>query len=216
MAAPARSQPLQPGDRAPSVALEAINREGKVSTDQFRGEKPVLVGMYRGLSCPFCRRHMMLMAELDGELKAKGIETLTIVNTPVERARMYLRYRPMKNLLAADPERLSHQAFGVPSVVKTPETMAMVGKVMINPMKELPAPRPFAEVVAETYKNDTYETSPEEVELDNKVAQMVGQFLLDRDGVVRWSFIEAANGMETLLQYPDAKQVMSAAAVVAR
>ena len=50
--------PLQPGERAPNVVLDAITREGKIAIDDFRGQKPVLVGLFRGLHCPFCRRHI--------------------------------------------------------------------------------------------------------------------------------------------------------------
>ncbi|TGQ10841.1 AhpC/TSA family protein, partial [Mesorhizobium sp. M00.F.Ca.ET.217.01.1.1] len=46
--------PLQLGETAPNFVLDAITREGKIAIDDFRGEKPVLVGLYRGLHCPFC------------------------------------------------------------------------------------------------------------------------------------------------------------------
>ena len=35
--------PKQPGDRAPGFSLPAINREGAVSLDDYRGKQPVLV-----------------------------------------------------------------------------------------------------------------------------------------------------------------------------
>jgi peroxiredoxin len=41
------STPLRPGD--PHFALPAVNREGKVSLDDYRGRSPVLVGLFRGL-----------------------------------------------------------------------------------------------------------------------------------------------------------------------
>ena len=109
--------PLQPGDRAPNVVLDAITQEGKIALDDFRGQKPVLVGLFRGLHCPFCRRHIAAQARLDPELRQKGVESLTVVNTPIDRARLYFRYHPMPNLLAAaDPERASHRAFGLPNL----------------------------------------------------------------------------------------------------
>jgi len=43
------STPLRPRDPAPPVALPAVNREGKVSLDDYRGRSPVLVGLFRGL-----------------------------------------------------------------------------------------------------------------------------------------------------------------------
>ncbi|TIT90534.1 MAG: redoxin domain-containing protein, partial [Mesorhizobium sp.] len=96
--------PLQPGDRAPNLVLDAITQEGKIALDDFRGQKPVLVGLFRGLHCAFCRRHIAAQARLDPELREKGVGSLTVVNTPIERARLYFRYHPMPNLLAAsDP-----------------------------------------------------------------------------------------------------------------
>ncbi|TIW34867.1 MAG: AhpC/TSA family protein, partial [Mesorhizobium sp.] len=50
--------PLQPGNRAPNVVLDAISREGKIALDDFRGRSPLLIGLFRGLHCPFCRRHV--------------------------------------------------------------------------------------------------------------------------------------------------------------
>ncbi|TJV72628.1 MAG: AhpC/TSA family protein, partial [Mesorhizobium sp.] len=70
-----------------------------------------------GLHCAFCRRHIAAQARLDPELREKGVESLTVVNTPIERARLYFRYHPIPNLLAAsDPERASHRAFGLPNL----------------------------------------------------------------------------------------------------
>jgi peroxiredoxin len=37
--------PLHPGDPAPDFALSAVNREGEVSLDDYRGRSPVLVGL---------------------------------------------------------------------------------------------------------------------------------------------------------------------------
>ena len=80
--------PLQPGDRAPNVVLDAITQEGKIALDDFRGQKPVLVGLFRGLHCAFCRRHIAAQARLDPELRERGVGSLTVVNTPIERARL--------------------------------------------------------------------------------------------------------------------------------
>jgi peroxiredoxin len=39
---------LQPGNAAPHFALPAVNREGQVSLDDYRG-RPVLIALFRGL-----------------------------------------------------------------------------------------------------------------------------------------------------------------------
>ncbi|MER9237395.1 redoxin domain-containing protein, partial [Mesorhizobium sp. M0622] len=141
--------PLQLGDRAPNVVLDAITQEGKIALDDFRGQKPVLVGLFRGLHCAFCRRHIAAQARLDPELREKGVESLTVVNTPIERARLYFRYHPMPNLLAAsDPERASHRAFGLPNLEFTENetnwpykvSMAAVKDMRVDIPSELPGP----------------------------------------------------------------------------
>lgn len=87
----------------------------------------------------------------------KGVESLTVVNTPIERARLYFRYHPLPNLLAAsDPERLSHRAFGLPNLEFTENETEWPHKVGMNVVMsmqvempgELPAPmnRPAAAV----------------------------------------------------------------------
>ena len=69
------------------------------------------------MHCPFCRRHIAAQAQIDSALREQGVECLTVVNTPIERAKLYFRYHPMPGLLAAaDPERSSHRAFGLPKL----------------------------------------------------------------------------------------------------
>src|SRR5262245_59004830 len=108
---------LRPGDRAPNVVLDEITRQGQIAIDDFRGKKPLLIGLFRGLHCPFCRRHLAVQAEIDRKLREKGVESIAVVNTPIDRARLYFRYHPMPDLHAAsDPERASHRAFGLPNL----------------------------------------------------------------------------------------------------
>src|SRR5882757_5507268 len=148
MSAQIEMQPLQPGDRAPNFVLDAITREGKIAIDDFRGQKPVLVGLFRGLHCAFCRRHIAALAQLDPALREQGVESLTVVNTPIERARLYLRYHPLPLLAAADPERTSHRAFGLPNLEFTENetawpykvSMAQASSMQIDLPDELPGP----------------------------------------------------------------------------
>ena len=147
--------PLQPGDRAPNVVLDAITREGKIALDDFRGQKPVLVGLFRGLHCPFCRRHIAAFAQLDPALRETGVESLAGVNTPIERAKLYFRYHPVPNLLAAsDPARATHRAFGLPTLEFTPNETAWPHKigmdVILSTQIEMPGelPQPMNRMAA--------------------------------------------------------------------
>jgi len=225
MSAELLDRPLQPGDVAPNVVLDAITRQGKVALDDYRGHKPVLIGLYRGLHCPFCRRHIAAMAQLGPSLQERGIETLTVVNTPTERARLYLRHRPMNYLVAAaDPDRMSHRAFGLPNLEFTesenewPRKVAMndLMKMRVNPTGELPEPlNPMAAAEA-LNKMDGYEvTEADQQVMATGTGQLIGQFLVDREGVVRWTFTEVPEGGHRLFAAPTPEEVLSAAQRVA-
>ena len=217
--------PLQPGDRAPNVVLDAITRDGTISLQDFRGQSPILIGLFRGLHCPFCRRHIAAQAQLGAALHEKGVESLTVVNTPIERARLYFRYHPLPNLLAAsDPDRVSHRAFGLPTLEFTDhetEWPRKVGMDVIMSMQvDMPGETsgPMNRLAAAEYlnKKDGYEM----MEADQRMAatgqgQLFGQFLLDREGIVRWTFTEVPEGGQRMFGAPSPQELMSAASQVA-
>ena len=217
-------RPLQPGDRAPNVVLDAITRDGTIAIDDFRGQRPVLVGLFRGLHCPFCRRQIAAMASLSGELQEKGVDSLTVVNTPIERARLYFRYHPIPNMLAAsDPERKSHRAFGLPNMVFTQEETAWPRQVKLDDVKsmkiDLPylnLPEPMDPFSAIEYldKEDSYEYTEDDRRAATAYGQLIGQFLLDRDGFVRWSFTEVPEGGRHMFDAPSPREVMSAVSAI--
>jgi peroxiredoxin len=217
------SMPLRPGDPAPAFALPAVNREGQVSLDDYRGRSPVLIALFRGLHCPFCRRQLVQLGTTQEKLKAMGVETMAVVNTPLARAQLYFKYRPARVLLTADPEAATHRSFGVPAGVlveneseaswaKGTVTMGQLQAALINPTGELPAPQnPF--VAMETLnKQDGFEAT----EIDHQIAathglQLTGHFLIGRDGIIRWLQIEAAERIGDLSKYPSDEEIVAAA-----
>ena len=217
------SMPLRPGDPAPAVALPAVNREGQVSLDDYRGRSPVLVGLFRGLHCPFCRRQIVQLGTTQDKLKAMGVETMAVVNTPLTRARLYYNYRPTRVLLAADPEATAHKAFGVPEgevVANESEASWSQGKVtmgqmhaaLINPTGELAKPANPFEAMDTLNKKDGFEVS----EVDQQIAashgmQLGGHFLIDREGIIRWGQIEAGERMGDLGKFPSDEEILRAA-----
>jgi peroxiredoxin len=194
---------LRPGDRAPNVVLEEITHEGQIAIDDFRGKKPLLIGLFRGLHCPLCRRHLAVQAQIDRKLREKGVESIAVVNTPIERARLYFRYHPMPDLLAAsDPERISHRAFGLP---------------IIDIAESLSAWQRSVGCVATAVLNgwDRYKLT----EVDQQMAregggQLFGQFLIDRDGIIRWSFTEVPADGGQMFARPTPQQLIEAASQV--
>ena len=143
--------PLQPGDAAPSFRLPAVSRDGLVSLEDYRGKCAVMVGLFKGLHCPFCRRHIARMAVTRDKLAEEGIATLAIVEHATRARAAVFRYRPTRVELASDPEVQTHRAFGVSKVVILPDsadpqelqwpktgTMAQLMSLSINPTGELP------------------------------------------------------------------------------
>ena len=185
-----------------------------------------LIGLFRGLHCAFCRRHIAAQARLDPELREKGVESLTVVNTPIERARLYFRYHPMPNLLAAsDPERASHRAFGLPNLEFTEDETAWPHKISFadatNMRVDIPGelPGPMDPMVATEILNrkDHYEvTEADQLMMATGHGQLVGQFLLDRQGIVRWSFTEVPEGGRYMFGAPNPQELMSAVSQVAQ
>jgi peroxiredoxin len=41
--------PLRPGDHAPDITLPSATGEGTISLAQYRGQRPVLFALFRGL-----------------------------------------------------------------------------------------------------------------------------------------------------------------------
>jgi peroxiredoxin len=205
-------RPLQPGDQVPNIVLDAISRDGKIALDDFRGRSPLLIGMFRGLHCPFCRRHVAAMAQLKPALREKGVECLAVVITPVERARLYFRYHPAPDLLSAsDPKRASHRAFGLREL-----GMDTVMAIRVHLPGELPEPMDVMAMDEFLNKKEGYEiTDADQQAMASSQGQLVGQFLIDRGGIVRWSYTEVLEDGLNTFRAPNPEELMSAASQVA-
>lgn len=217
-----QTRPLQPGEPAPAFALPAANFDGLVSLDSLRG-RSFLIGFFRGLHCPFCRRQLGQLAGLQPTLRAAGVEILAVINTPVERARLYFRYQPTPVMLLCDPDCHTHRAFGVPRVEFLPSgsserpewpshtTMEQFGAARINPTGELPeALQPMEANVVLNAKDGFELDEADHAILANHGTQLVGHFLVDAAGVVGWAQIEARDGPIGLGTFPTAAEIIAA------
>jgi hypothetical protein len=180
----------------------------------------------RGLHCPFCRRQIALLGATQDKPRALGVEILAVVNTRLDRARLYFTYRPVRVLLAADADASMLQAFHVPEVkvVDDPATsrwplritVAEVSQVRVNPTGELPEPTPIFEAMEKLNAKDGFEVTEVDQQMNHaRPVQGTGHFLLDRDGVVRWRFIEAADRMADIVKFPSDAQILEAARALA-
>jgi peroxiredoxin len=205
--------PVSPGAPAPGFALPAVDGSGTVSLEDYRGKSPLFLALFIGLWCPFCRRAIAEMAATEPALKQQGVETLCVVATPPENARLYFKYRPTRLRLAADPDLTTHRAYGVPKPSATPELMAALETTRINPDGVFPEPMPILQAAEAMSKLDGYEgNQTDQTDMQRQWPQLKGQFLIDRDGVVRWANIECANeGLAGIGKFPSREEILTAA-----
>lgn len=204
---------VRPGEPAPDFVLPALHDTRTVALRDYRGKSALLLAIERGLFCPFCRRHIAHLGLAASKLRALGVDVLSVVGTPVARARMYLAARPAPVPMVADPTHSLHRAYGLPRFPSTPETEARAASALINPFGELPAPRPLKHLAEEISRDDPYEwTAADQEAFDLGQMATTGQILIDRDGVVRWVNVEGAgDGLAGLGRFPSEKELLAAA-----
>ena len=89
-------------------------------------------------------------------------------------------------------------------------TMGQLLAAQINPTGELPEPQnPFA-AMETLNKRDGFEPT----EIDQQIAaahgtQLAGHFLIDRDGIIRWLQIEAAERIGDLSKFPSDEEIVA-------
>ena len=179
------------GQQAPEFQLPAADREGIVSLAQYRGKSPVLLALFRGLYCPFCRRQIAQLSDVADRLRAVGIETVGVVATAAERARFYFRLRPLRYAIGADPDLITHRAYVLPVMERNDEAGEMVERAAQRLARELniEAPPGQGRAFVDSADGFTRLDSDSADRLRHQI-QLIGQFLIDRDGVIRWCRIE--------------------------
>src|SRR5262249_35554840 len=133
-----------------------------ISLDDYLGRTPLMLALMLGLWCPFCRRQLVQLGAYDEKLKALGVQSLAVVGTAPEHARLYFKFRPTKLRLASDPELMTHRAYRVPKPVPTPELLAALDAIKVNPTGELPEPLPISQAGKALQEMDGYVDLPDD------------------------------------------------------
>lgn len=139
------------------------------------------------------------------KLEAIGIETLGITEDSVEPVRRYYRIRPSKLRLATDPERAVHRSYGLPMPLYAGAYTELREVTRINPTGELPEPMPIPAAMKRLDAQDELPDLPEakavmDAFAKRNYAMHVGHFLVDRAGLVRWTWVESPSP-EDVTQY---------------
>ena len=204
-----RGEPLQIGAPAPDFKLALLDRDELVGLADYRGRNPLLLGLFRGIYCAFCRRAVAKLGVIGNRLRPLGIETLAVIGTKLENARVYYRYHPTRMAIAVDPDLATHRAYGLPRIEASWE---MVSSKPVNPAGELPEVLPLWEATKALGRLDGYK--PTDTDRDDGKRtwdQSVGEFLIDRDGVVQWLYVEGRTAADYMARFPPEEELLSAA-----
>lgn len=201
------------GQTAPPLTLPAVHREGEISLAEYRGKSHLFLAIFVGLYCPFCRRNIAQLAATRDKLRAEGVETLGVVATELENARLYFRYRPARVPLVADPQLASHRAFKLPKMPVDERLMSAARSLRLNPTGELPEPVPVAEIGQLLDKADGFQRTDADLrDIERQWPQLKGQFLIDRQGVIRWAHVENPSDYPAALgRFPSDEELLAAA-----
>ena len=199
---------VRAGSRAPEFELPAADRDGSVALRDYLGRGPVLLGLFRGVYCAFCRRAIASLGRHSTNLAPLGIQTLGVVASPAPHARLYFTYHRVAISLGADPAMTTHAAYGLPKVSK--ESWDLSARV--NPTGELSEPLPIWEANKALGQLDLFK--PGQTDRDDMQRtwnQLTGLFLIDPTGIVRWVFVEATEGPVGMGTYPGEAEIVTAA-----
>ena len=156
----------------------------------------------------------MLLGATAEKLAKEGVQTLGVVASSPERARVFFRYRPPRMPVGADPDIATHRAYGLPNSAITPELFQAVQAAAVNLLRELKQPEVPAEKAYDALGQlDGFEvTERDHAEFQRQQAQLTGQFLIDREGIVRWANVECArDGLAGLDLMPTEQELLAAA-----
>lgn len=209
--------PVQIGEQAPDFTLPAVDPPRLISLSDYRGRSAVLLALFRGVWCPYCRRQVALLSRNQEKLRHLGVDSVGVIATSIERARLYFSSRPTTMMLLVDPELRTHAAYRLLRVPITPEFEQVRRAVQINPTGELPQPMTPPEVRLALNRIDGFE--PTDIDDEERARQVLrdafqyaGVFLIDRSGVVRWSNLEGAvDGLAGLGRFPTEGEILRAA-----
>jgi hypothetical protein len=155
----------------------------------------------------------VLLSATAKKLEEVGVKTLGVMATPPDKARLFFRFRPPGIPIGCDPELVTHRAYGVPNVAVTPELWQAVQIAAVNELRSMQySGVPAAEAYDTLGRLDGYtRTEDDMADFERHRAQATAQFLVDRNGLVRWVNIEGAPGHTGVDQMPPDEDLLEAA-----
>lgn len=161
------------GQRAPDFRLPS-GHGGEVGPADYRGRSSLIVWFTKGMACPFCRTQMSQLARGYPQIKALGAEVLQVTPTRPERARFFAKNFTIPFPYLCDPDYRVHRQWGVGvrshSLAWYAKMFHAASKMPHDPPAEIGNPK------------STLRELPRMLDDSD-----MGFFVLDRDGVVRYT-----------------------------
>ena len=149
------------------------------------------------------------------KLRAAGVEMIGVVGTAADRAQRYFNYRKPRYLVAADPALASHRAFGLPNTAFTEELFKVASAKIDGLARESGHNVPDGGGWEALDREDEIQQSEFAPDIERHQTQLTGQFLIDRQGVIRWSNIECErDGLEGIDRFPTDDELLAAASAL--
>ena len=138
---------------------------------------------------------MSQLAPSAERLEKMGVATLAVVATAPERTRLYYRFQPPRFRVAADPDLTTHRAYGLPHHPTTPVVARIVEAAAAEMARELGIPTIPGRADEAILRFDGFEpVASDRQDQERDQALVIGQFLIDRRGIVRWTHLERTPG----------------------
>jgi hypothetical protein len=89
--------------------------------------------------------------------------------------------------------------------------MEQFASTRINPTGEFPEPLPIPEAAVAIGQFDSYTNTPtDQADMEQQWRQLKAQFLIDREGIVRWVNIECAvEGLAGVGKFPTDAEILA-------
>jgi hypothetical protein len=159
----------------------------------------------------------VLLGRTADKLERLGVQTVGVVATRPERARLYLKHQRLPYAVGADADLSTHRAYGLPRSPLTEEVMRAVEKAAADNAHALGIPVGPDGAYAAVARADGYAADQvDAAEGQRHQSQITGQFLVGADGIVRWTNVECArDGLAGIGRFPPERELLAAARAAA-
>ncbi len=172
---------IQIDTKAPTFTLDSV-QGSPIRLADYQNHSNVLLWFSRGFTCPFCRAYMAQLQSAYNDFRGKQTEILQIGPNAVSRARQYFRTYQLFFPYLCDPDKRLYSVYG------------MADQGPIQAQKNTAAVMRFS---AASGQSDETRRAVAVDMLNSSFIQRLqhhaltaveqGLFLIDKQGIVRWS-----------------------------